>query len=207
MLNGFQEAIEFLNGNHILSLTSNQELEFLYQNVYYHSKYFTHQKVYDLGTRNGASAIVMAKALADFTKDYSIFYQDAAEVYSIDFGGPFGPVHTLFDFEKVTQAFNLFFDLYGVKIQCIVDYDYNVIKAAIDNSITFIYHDSSHDYEHLKGMLELSLLKCRKGSIICGHDYCQFDADVIKAVDEFREQSNKIVSFGVFCNLWWVVKS
>lgn len=60
-----------------------------------------------------------------------------------------------------------------------------------DNYFNFIYIDTSHQYEHTKIELNLSLKKIKKGGIISGHDYNKYRFDgVVRAVDEFSKENN-----------------
>jgi hypothetical protein len=60
-----------------------------------------------------------------------------------------------------------------------------------DNYFDFIYIDTSHQYEHTKLELNLSLKKIKKNGIISGHDYNRYRFDgVVRAVDEFSKENN-----------------
>ena len=60
-----------------------------------------------------------------------------------------------------------------------------------DNYFDFIYIDTSHQYEHTKIELNLSLNKIKKGGIISGHDYNKYRFEgVVRAVDEFSKENN-----------------
>ena len=54
----------------------------------------------------------------------------------------------------------------------------------------FIYIDTSHQYEHTKNELNLSLKKIKPGGIISGHDYNKTHfKGVVDAVDEFSKEN------------------
>lgn len=59
-----------------------------------------------------------------------------------------------------------------------------------DNYFDFIYIDTSHQYEHTKNELKISLKKIKNKGIISGHDYNKnMFAGVVKAVDEFSKDN------------------
>ena len=53
-----------------------------------------------------------------------------------------------------------------------------------DASLDFIYIDAMHGYEHVKQDILAWLPKVKKGGIISGHDYFEYHAGVVQAVDE-----------------------
>jgi hypothetical protein len=65
------------------------------------------------------------------------------------------------------------------------------LKSFPDNYFDFIYIDTSHQYEHTKNELNISLRKIKKSGIIAGHDYNPYRfAGVVSAVDEFSKENN-----------------
>jgi len=55
-----------------------------------------------------------------------------------------------------------------------------------DESLDWVYIDADHSYKSVKADLEAWFPKVRKGGIISGHDYVNYnDFGVIEAVDEF----------------------
>jgi hypothetical protein len=66
------------------------------------------------------------------------------------------------------------------------DFSYNVVNDFKENYFDFIYIDSCHLYNSVKFDLNSFLPKLKKGAIMAGHDYFDFDNfGVIQAVDEF----------------------
>ena len=65
------------------------------------------------------------------------------------------------------------------------------LESFPDNYFDFIYIDTSHQYEHTKNELNLSLRKIKNSGIIAGHDYNldRFE-EVVRAVDEFSKKNN-----------------
>lgn len=65
------------------------------------------------------------------------------------------------------------------------------LESFPDNYFDFIYIDTSHQYEHTKKELNISLRKIKESGIIAGHDYNKYRFDgVVRAVDEFSEENN-----------------
>lgn len=65
------------------------------------------------------------------------------------------------------------------------------LESFPDNYFDFIYIDTSHQYEHTKKELNVSLRKIKKYGIIAGHDYNKYKFDgVVRAVDEFSKEND-----------------
>lgn len=59
-------------------------------------------------------------------------------------------------------------------------------KLFEDESLDFVFIDAGHRYEEVKADIEAWFPKVRKGGIVSGHDYVEYnDFGVIQAVDEF----------------------
>ena len=73
-------------------------------------------------------------------------------------------------------------------------------KLFDDEYFDFIYIDADHAYESVKNDLSYWWLKLKKGGLICGDDYMDFDCPgecsfgVIQAVEEFVEKNNLTVN-------------
>lgn len=71
------------------------------------------------------------------------------------------------------------------------NYSYEVVNTFKDEYFDFIYIDSCHLYPAVKNDLNIFLPKLKKGGIMAGHDYFEYDNfGVIEAVDEFCTQHN-----------------
>lgn len=95
---------------------------------------------------------------------------------------------TAYSTEKQYQ--NILKDLYHqIKTNQVIvrpDFSYNVVNDFRENYFDFIYIDSCHLYNAVKSDLNSFLPKLKKGAIMAGHDYFEYDNfGVIKAVDEF----------------------
>lgn len=72
---------------------------------------------------------------------------------------------------------------------------YDILNTFNDNYFDLIYIDGDHSYEGVKLDLSLSLLKIKKGGMICGHDYTNdMFPGVVAAVNEFCESNNLIIN-------------
>jgi len=72
------------------------------------------------------------------------------------------------------------------KDRCMKGRSVEVAKSFADESLDFVFIDADHTYEAVKADLEAWFPKVRKGGIVSGHDYVEYqNFGVIKAVDEF----------------------
>ena len=60
----------------------------------------------------------------------------------------------------------------------------------IDDSLDFVYIDSSHTYEATRKEIELYWPKLKVGGILAGHDYCN-GPDIQRAVQELATSQDK----------------
>ncbi len=73
----------------------------------------------------------------------------------------------------------------------------DIAKEFNGTKVDMVFIDAGHTYEECKEDIEAWLPKCKK--IICGHDYVEGHAGVMKAVNEkFEDRVNVIDS------IWWV---
>lgn len=68
----------------------------------------------------------------------------------------------------------------------------DAVKMFKDGELDFVYLDANHHYESIMKDLELWYPKVKKGGILAGHDYMDFDngitkVEVKRAVDKFVE--------------------
>ena len=90
-----------------------------------------------------------------------------------------------YDLEEVEKCFdNRITNVYNNVIK-IKSNSLNCSELFDDNSVDFIYLDSSHNYEQVKKEIELYYPKVKNNGFIGGHDYNNLYYDVTKAVDEF----------------------
>ena len=84
---------------------------------------------------------------------------------------------------------NKFVNNLGITV--IKDFSHSFLNQQEDNSLDFIYIDTSHRYEDTKSELEISWQKIKNGGIISGHDYSlESFPGVVKALDEFLLKYN-----------------
>lgn len=67
-----------------------------------------------------------------------------------------------------------------------------------DNSIDFVFLDASHEYEDIKADIDAWYPKVKPGGLFAGHDYPAW-AGVVKAVDEFANEYNKLIHVSEYC--------
>lgn len=104
---------------------------------------------------------------------------------------------------------------FGHRSSIVHAYSFQVVDTFSDNSLDFVYIDSSHLYEQTKQELKDWWPKLRSGAIMSGHDYANCEA-VRKAVDEFvarhglelfiTEQDSELAHFGYQINSWYFQK-
>lgn len=84
------------------------------------------------------------------------------------------------------------------------------LKSFKDNYFDFIYIDTSHQYEHTKNELEISLKKIKSQGVIAGHDYNKYRFNgVVRAVDEFSKENNfklNLTSSDVLETFYFIIK-
>jgi len=67
----------------------------------------------------------------------------------------------------------------------------DAIGLYADESISFLFIDANHDYEHVKEDIKMWLPKIKAGGVIAGHDYTNFPG-VKKAVDELLPEAEQV---------------
>lgn len=80
------------------------------------------------------------------------------------------------------------------KLKVIRKFSSEAVLEIPDNYFDYLYIDGNHSYEAVKQDLQDWFPKMKKNSILAGHDYVNSPIfGVIKAVDEFCKQYNKIL--------------
>jgi len=74
----------------------------------------------------------------------------------------------------------------------------------IKEKLDFVYIDGNHDYPHVIKDIRLYYQIIKKGGILGGHDYSLNFKGVIKAVNEFVEESN--LELYEAETDWWIIK-
>lgn len=99
----------------------------------------------------------------------------------------------------------------------------NTSKKAVDdvpNDLDFVYIDGCHKYNYVMRDIELYYPKVKNGGILGGHDYIDRHPGVIKAVNEFIENTgyelnlkkhkvptDKLPEGFMYNYDWWIIKN
>lgn len=158
--------------------------------------------IVELGTHEGASAIIMASAMRQVGVDGGA----RARLVSVD------------DYSQVAPARALrnVSDFQVSELVELVESD-GVSAAGMfeENSIDMIYHDDGHAYDQVSGSLraywpKVKLCEGRVTGLICGHDYNPWSTDgigVVLAVDDWKKQYACALSgLAVTETVWWTIK-
>jgi predicted O-methyltransferase YrrM len=128
-----------------------------------------HSKLVEVGTFHGRSAVFMAEEIEKLNKN--------VDFYTID----------VWDMRPACLRDSKAIFLQG--------YSLEVAKTFSDESLDFVFIDATHTYEAVKDDIKTWLPKVKKGGIIAGHDYYDYDfpkeascPGVRKAVDECFSQ-------------------
>ena len=99
---------------------------------------------------------------------------------------------------KCVDSWEGYEDVYGIALNSLGDRivrgnSVDVAKTFKNNSLDFVFIDANHTYKSVKEDIEAWFPKVRKGGIVSGHDYVEYqDFGVIQAVDEFTEGKYKL---------------
>ncbi len=78
------------------------------------------------------------------------------------------------------------------------------VKQIFDESLDFVYIDGDHQYEYVKKDIEAWTKKVKKGGVVSGHDFTI--GDITKAVEEYVEKNNYVLSTDTDKVEWWFIK-
>tara|TARA_Y100001963_G_C6717492_1_gene417415 strand:- start:357 stop:917 length:561 start_codon:yes stop_codon:yes gene_type:complete len=133
-----------------------------------------HQRMIEIGSYMGESTMLFASSQI-FKEVHTIEPFAGREEFNDEYNYSWYKVRR--EFEKNTR----FFD----NITHHDAYSYDVVDEFRDDDYDFIYIDGNHSYEDTKRDLELYLPKLKKGGIIGGHDYHEWEwPGVFRAVNE-----------------------
>jgi len=99
---------------------------------------------------------------------------------------------------------------YGDKVEIIRDFSINASEEFSDGGLDFVFLDARHDAEGIREDIEHWWPLVRKGGILAGHDYANYDEpknliEVKKVVDEVLIDVNVTLD-GPFPS-WWIKKT
>lgn len=127
----------------------------------------------------GAFAGESTKMLLDSGKIEKLYVIDAWQ-NGLD---TFDPTITC-DLGEVEKIFDATVEPYGDKVVKIKSNSLEYFDKFNDGFFDIIYHDSCHEYLHVKTEVQLYLPKIKEGGIVSGHDYGSPFEGVKRAVDE-----------------------
>lgn len=140
----------------------------------------------EIGVLNGD----FSKMILDIVKPRELVLIDPYEVGGEQYDSGLNTAYsTQDDYERILKRFEV--EMFDRKIFIHRRYSYETVEDVTDNSIDFIYIDSSHLFFDVKRDLNDWLPKLKDNGIMGLHDYIEVnDFGVIKAVDEFTEEHN-----------------
>jgi len=97
---------------------------------------------------------------------------------------------------------------FGERAKIMREYSPAVSDKFADGSLSFVYLDGNHAYDHVKFELPSWLAKITPGGLLCGHDFYNRHTDfhecgVEQAVTEFCAQRG-LKFYTTECTSWWV---
>lgn len=130
----------------------------------------------EVGVANGVSALYLADKLNERGRDFKLYLVD-----NLDYGG-------ILQLKQIYE--NIIKSGLGHRIEVIPTNSFKASKMFNDNSIDFVYLDSSHQYKETKQSIRAWYPKLKDDSLFGGHDYYLYK-EVKKAVDELLPQMIK----------------
>lgn len=126
-------------------------------------------KVCEIGVANGDSALYLAKKLNELGKNFKLYMVD-----NMDYGG-YDQMKTIYQ--------NIIETGLGEHIEIIPTDSVSASKIFNDDSLHFVFLDSSHEYQETKDSILVWTPKLVDDCIMAGHDYFEYE-EVHKAVNE-----------------------
>jgi predicted O-methyltransferase YrrM len=134
--------------------------------------------VVEIGSWTGTSSVALSEGIKKYCPNAKLFCVDifSQEYYATVPGLEMGTKINIREaFEKRMKPYP------HVTIQ---DESLKAVLQFKDESIDFVFIDSNHKYDYVKEDIGAWFPKVKKGSIMCGHDYCSEYQGVIRAVTE-----------------------
>lgn len=172
------------------------ELYFLYRAARSAANRFEYEvTIADLGTFDGASAIVMAQGIKDMglqakieTVDNYTEYEDANA--------------------QNLEAKNRI-EEFGVSdmVKVIYEDDIQYLENTPNDSLHILFLDSGHTGTHVASVLEKVIEKVARDGLICGHDYDYRELGLVRALEAWREKyRSRLLGWGILDRIWWTIK-
>lgn len=153
----------------------------------------------EIGSFKGRSSVAMAVDILNSGK--------SIKFYCIDTWNGSAEHQAGQPFEDKDVVDGSLYDIFLRNIEPIKDFIIPIRKSSIeashdflDNSVSFLFLDASHDYDSVKNDLNAWKSKMKNGSILSGHDWSW--GSVQRAVNEFCSENS--LSLDVTCNVWKV---
>lgn len=151
-------------------------------------------RIVEIGVADGKSSIYLAETLANMNKRFHLTMID-----SLDYGHYEQLTEILMNIQKSGLSEHIrFLPIDSLAASC----KFN------DNSLQFVFIDSSHKYEQTKAEIRLWYRKVMDGFMLSGHDYFSEDNPGVRmAVDEvIPERKLKTIVTENKCGVWMVEK-
>jgi predicted O-methyltransferase YrrM len=138
--------------------------------------------------------------LAYYNKDAEIYAIDLFEDSDIEKYEPDLKRHV----ENITKIYNEYLTLKGTRdlIKDIRACSWEAASLFEDEYFDFVFIDADHEYSSVKKDIEAWFPKVRKGGILAGHDYPNWEG-VKKAVDEYSENNKIKTNLFKNVNVWY----
>ena len=150
-----------------------------------------------------------SKVLLDISRPMKLYLVDPWYLLGSRWSWADGNQSTVDALIRVIRKFKS--EIENRQIEVIIGDDLKFLAGLSDESLDWVYLDSSHDYEHTVKELELLMFKVKKNGVIAGDDWRIDESHkhhgVAKAVKEFVSKYDYEVIYSNESNLQWAVKA
>jgi len=150
-------------------------------------------RIAEVGVADGASAIFLAETLLNAGRSFKLYLVD-----NLAYGGA-DQLYTLMSHVQAAQLSDH-----------VVIYPFDSLNAScrfVDQSLDFVFLDSSHRYEQTKAEIRLWRRKVKDGGYLAGHDYNDDEGKEVKqAVEEVFKGKQMIYPTDKSLGVWYSKK-